>query len=175
MRTCVYVGVSLDGFIARKDGNIDWLLEFDSPDVGDEFKKFMSRIDAVVMGRNTFELVLTFPDWVYDKHVFVLSSSMKVLPEKAKGKASLLSLRPQEAINYLSRKGLSSLYVDGGKVIQSFLREDLVDEITVTLLPILIGHGIPLFGPIEKDLRFQHQETKILPKGLVANRYQRIR
>lgn len=175
MRTAVYVGTSLDGFIAREDGSIDWLVEFDSPDVTEGFEKFISRIDAVVMGRRTFEQVLTFPEWLYTRHVYVLSRSMKGVPEKASDKASILSVKPREVLDQLSRLGHSSLYIDGGSVIKSFLREDLVDELTVTTVPVLIGSGISLFGSLAKDMRFNHVRTVTHSRGLVESVYERDR
>jgi len=121
MKTLVYIGTSLDGFIARKDGDIDWLTQFADNEAIDAYKEFMNRIDAIVIGRGTFEKVLTFSSWPYEKKVFVLSNSIKQLPQTLRDKVILLSMKPEELLSYLSGMGFSSMYVDGGKVIQDFL------------------------------------------------------
>jgi len=175
MKTTVYVGTSLDGFIARKDGDIDWLVKYQNKEVHDSYNEFISRIDAMVIGRGTYEKVLSFPVWPYEKKVFVLSTSLKQIPETLNEKAILIAMKPAELLNYLSHKGFSNIYVDGGKVIQSFLREDLIDELIITRVPELIGTGIPLFGYLDNDLRFEHIKTNIYSDGLVKSRYERKR
>jgi dihydrofolate reductase len=175
MTTTVYVGTSLDGFIARKDGDIDWLVKYQNKEVHDSYHEFISRIDAMVIGRGTFEKVITFPEWPYEKKVFVLSTSLKQIPDALNEKATLVAMKPAALLNYLSDKGFSSIYVDGGKVIQSFLKEDLIDELIITKVPELIGTGIPLFGDLEKDLRFEHISTNIYSDGLVKSQYKRNR
>jgi len=175
MKTTVYVGTSLDGFIARKDGDIDWLVKYQNKEVHDSYNEFISRIDAMVIGRGTFEKVLSFPEWPYEKKVFVLSTSLKQIPGTLNEKATLVAMKPAELLNYLSDKGFSNIYIDGGKVIQSFLREDLVDELIITKVPELIGTGIPLFGYLDNDLRFEHIKTNIYSDGLVKSQYKRKR
>ena len=174
MKTIVYIGTSLDGFIARKDGAIDWLVQFEKP-VRDDYRKFISRIDAVVIGRGTFDKVITFPSWPYEKKVFVLSTRIRKVPAQLKGKVTVLSMKPGALLNYLSDEGFANIYVDGGKVIQSFLKEDRIDEMIVTKVPVLIGSGIPLFGELDKDLPFKHVRTKVYSNGLVKSRYKRNR
>ncbi len=158
MKTRVLIGTSLDGFIARKNGDIDWLVPFADPEVNAGYEEFIKDIDAVVIGRGTFETVLSFPSWPYAQKVFVLSTTLKELPASVKGKATLVSMKPGELLPYLSREGFSNVYVDGGKVIQSFLREDCIDELIISRVPILLGSGIPLFGYLEDDLKFMHVE-----------------
>ena len=175
MKTTVYVGTSLDGFIARKDGNIDWLVKYQNKEVHDSYNEFINRIDAMVIGRGTYEKVLSFPEWPYEKKVFVLSTSLKQIPGTLNEKATLVAMKPAELLNYLSDKGFSNIYIDGGKVIQSFLREDLVDELIITKVPELIGTGIPLFGYLDNDLRFEHIKTNIYSDGLVKSQYERKR
>ncbi|HEX3167874.1 MAG TPA: dihydrofolate reductase family protein [Chitinophagaceae bacterium] len=175
MKTTVYVGTSLDGFIARKDGDIDWLVKYQNKEVHDSYNEFINRIDAMVIGRGTFEKVLSFPEWPYEKKVFVLSTSLKQIPGTLNEKATLVAMKPAELLNYLSDKGFSNIYIDGGKVIQSFLREDLVDELIITKVPELIGTGIPLFGYLDNDLRFEHIKTNIYSDGLVKSQYKRKR
>jgi dihydrofolate reductase len=174
MKTIVYIGTSLDGFIARKDGDLDWLVKFEKPVKGD-YRKFMSKIDAVVIGRGTFEKVLTFSSWPYEKNVYVLSTRLKRLPIKLRGKATVLSMKPRALLKYLSNEGFSNIYVDGGKVIQTFLKEDCIDELIITKAPVLIGSGIPLFGDLGHDLPFKHVRTKIYSNGLVKSHYKRKR
>jgi len=176
MKTIVYIATSLDGFIARKDGNIDWMINIENPTNDDYgYADFMSTIDAIVMGRGTFEKVLSFPSWPYKTRVFVLSTTLKDGPRNLDGKVSLLSMTPKELLSHLSKEGYSSIYVDGGKAIQGFLQKDLIDELIVTKIPVLIGSGIPLFDHLDHDLVFQHIETKTYPNGLVKSHYKRNR
>ena len=175
MKTTVYVGTSLDGFISRKDGDIDWLVKYQNKEVHESYNEFISRIDAMVIGRGTYEKVLSFPEWPYEKKVFVLSTSLKQIPGTLNEKATLVAMKPAALLNYLSDKGFSNIYVDGGKVIQSFLKEDLIDELIITRVPELIGTGIPLFGYLDNDLRFEHIKTNIYSDGLVKSQYERKR
>jgi dihydrofolate reductase len=173
MKTAAYIGISLDGFIARKDGDIDWLIQFENQEVNQNYEEFISVIDAIVIGRGTFEKVLTFSSWPYMKKVFVLSNHIKQIPNSIKEKVTILSMEPKEVLNYLSDKGFSNIYVDGGKVIQSFLKENLIDELIITRVPILIGSGIPLFGELDNDLQFKHVQTNVYSNGLVKSLYKR--
>ena len=175
MKTMVYIGTSLDGFIARKDGNIDWLVKFANDEAIHAYEEFMSRIDAIVIGRGTFEKVLSFPSWPYKKSVFVLSTSLKEVPDLVRQKATILSMKPKVLLEHLSGKGFSGIYVDGGKVIQSFLREDLIDELIISKVPVLLGSGIPLFGNLDSDLQFGHKQTQAYSNGLVRSYYERKR
>ena len=175
MKTTVYVGTSLDGFIARKDGDIDWLVKYQNKEVHDSYNEFISRIDAMVIGRGTYEKVLSFPEWPYEKKVFVLSTSLKQITGTLNEKATLIAMKPAVLLNYLSDKGFSNIYVDGGKVIQSFLKEDLIDELIITRVPELIGTGIPLFGYLDNDLQFEHIRTNLYSNGLVNSQYKRKR
>jgi len=175
MKTFVYIGTSLDGFIARKDGDIDWLTKFANEEAFDSYKKFTAMIDAIVIGRGTFEKVLDFPTWPYDKKVFVLSNSVKQVPEELKSKLTLLAMKPAALLDYLRQKGFSGIYVDGGKVIQDFLQADLIDELIISKVPVLIGSGIPLFGFLENDLTFEHVRTEKYSNGLVRSYYERKR
>jgi dihydrofolate reductase len=173
MKVLVYIGTSLDGFIARKDGNIDWLVQFANEEAIDAYNEFINRVEAIVIGRGSFEKVLSFPSWPYEKEVFVLSTSIKQVPDRAKGKVTILSMKPAELISYLSGKGISSIYVDGGQVVQEFLKEGLVDELIISKAPVLIGSGIPLFGFLDRDLSFKHIRTMVQSNGLVRSYYER--
>lgn len=174
MKTSVFIATSLDGFIAREDGNLDWLNTVENPS-GDDFgySDFIAGIDAIVMGRVTFEKVLTFPTWPYDRKVFVLSTTLMAVPENLSDRSSVLSMSPSAILHYLEGLGYSHIYLDGGKTIQNFLEEDLVDELTITRIPILLGRGIPLFGELSHDILFDHIQTMTYAHGLVQNRYKR--
>jgi dihydrofolate reductase len=173
MKTTVFIGTSLDGFIARKDGDIDWLVQFANDEAVHSYEEFIKRIDAVVIGRGTFEKVLSFPSWPYKKNVFVLSTSIKEVPAALKEKITVLAMKPGELLNYLSGKGYSHVYVDGGKVIQDFFKENLIDELIISKAPVLIGTGIPLFGYLATDIQFTHLRTEINSNGLVRSYYER--
>lgn len=175
MKTSVYIGTSLDGFIARKNGDIDWLTQFANEEAFRDYNEFMNRIDAIVIGSGTFEKVLTFPEWPYQKKVFVLSNRLKQVPDAVKEQVTLLSLQPAALLGQLSGEGLSNIYVDGGKVIQSFLKEDLIDELIISRVPVLIGDGISLFGLLHTDLYFHHIRTEVYENGLAKNYYERKR
>ena len=176
MTTYVYIAKSLDGYIADKNGNVEWLNEIPNPENSDlGFVEFMNKIDAVVMGRNTFEKVQSFGMWPYHKPVFVISSSLSQLSEEYTNKAIILNLKPLDLIEKLNKDGMKHLYIDGGALIQSFLREDLIDELITTSIPVLLGDGIPLFGKLSNSLEFTHQNTEILLNSLVKSRYIRQR
>jgi len=104
MKSIVFIGTSLDGFIARKNGDIDWLVQYANKEAVHAYEKFVSRIDAIVIGRGTFEKVISFPSWPYEKKVFVLSTSIKEIPAALKEKVTILSLGPAEVLSYLSGK-----------------------------------------------------------------------
>jgi dihydrofolate reductase len=169
----VYIGTSLDGFIARTNGDIDWLIGFADADAVGAYNEFMAGIDVIVIGRGTFEKVLEFTSWPYDKPVFVLSRTLKSVRDALKDKAAVLSLEPEALLAYLSDNGFHSAYVDGGKVIQSFLDANLIETLTIATVPVLIGSGLPPFGPRGSDLSFDHVRTTAYPNGLVRSYYRR--
>jgi len=174
--TVVYIATSLDRFIARTDGSLDWLGEPDpSEDYG--WADFISSIDHIVMGRNTFEKVLSFGEiWPYEgTPLTVLSSTLDEVPRHLQGKANILSLEPLAILEHLRKKGCKRIYVDGGQTIQRFLRADLIDELILTTLPVLIGEGIPLFGALSEDLTWEHVSTQTFQGGLVQSAYRRKR
>lgn len=139
------------------------------------YAEFISGINAIVMGRATFEKVLTFAAWPYDRKVFVLSSTMRRIPESLETKAELLSMKPREVLDHLEKTNHANVYIDGGRTIQSFLRDNLIDELIVTRIPVLIGSGIPLFGELDRDLHFTHIQTTTYTNGLVKSHYRRKR
>jgi len=172
----VFIATSLDGFIAKEDGSIDWLTQFPNPKSEDYgFDDFINRVDAIVMGRNTFETVLAFNQWPYTKHVFVLSTKLRIPPTNLQDKVTVLNCSPQEVIKKTKEINYKTLYIDGGKTIQNFLKEDLIDEMIITKIPIILGSGIPLFSITNKVLDFEHKGTKIFSNGLVKSHYIRKR
>ncbi len=176
MKNYIYIATSLDGFIATSDGGVDWLDKIPNPEKSDYgYGEFISGIDAIVMGRNTFEKVLTFGSWPYDKPVFVLSNTLTELPKAMVGKAEIVNGNLHELIKILNGRGYKNLYIDGGRVIQSFLKEDLIDEMIITRVPILLGDGIPLFGKLAQSIKFSHKKTEIYGNSLVKSCYTRDR
>jgi dihydrofolate reductase len=178
MKISVYIATTMDGFIAREDGSLDWLPGSDGqtdPQMGDEdygFYSFFNSVDVLVMGRNTFQLVYGFDEWPYeDKRVFVLSTSLDKLPEDLPDTVALRNCAPPELLKELKGSGARHVYVDGGRTIQGFLDADLIDEITITRIPVLIGSGIPLFGPLHHDIELTHLGTRSYTNGFVQSRY----
>jgi len=176
MANFVYIATSLDGFIAGEDGDSSWLTEIPNPDQSDfGFADFMSRIDALIMGRKTFDQVLAFGVWPYDKPVFVLSNTLRSIPAEAATKAEVINGELEPVIAKLKSRGHLNLYVDGGVTIQSFLQEDLIDEMIITRVPILLGSGVQLFGHLQDAMEFSLERTEILNGGLVKSSYKRVR
>lgn len=175
-KASVFIATSLDGFIAREDGGIDWLPtpDTDTESGGEDYgyKGFIETIDAIVMGRNSYELVLTFDQWYYgEMPVFVLTSRGVDIPERISKTVSQMSGDPQEIVQHLAEKGYKHLYVDGGKTIQGFLNAGLIEEMTITTIPVLLGSGIPLFGPVSQDIKLKHLQTRTFENGLIQTRY----
>jgi len=175
--TCsVFCGVSLDGFIARPDGGLDWLEGDGTAEMVDHgYETFVAGVDAVVMGRNSFETVMSFEHWPYTKKVIVLSSGqVDLTAARARGAdVEVMNGSPEQLVTELAAKGLFRLYVDGGVTVQRFLRAGLVDRLILTQLPVLIGQGIPLFGALDKDIRLKLVASRTFPGGLVQSEYAR--
>lgn len=169
MRTSVFVGTSVDGFIARSNGAFDFLQGDAEKDNG--YEEFFATVDVLVMGRNTYDVVLAFPKWFYgSKPVFVLSS--RPLPPAPGGAVvEQISGAPAEVLRQLEARGYQHAYVDGGLTVQSFLRAGLIDRIVITRVPVLIGSGISLFGPLDADVRLTHVATRQLGGGAVQCEY----
>jgi len=174
VKASVFIGTSLDGFIAREDGGIDCLQEVGDPPGEDYgYNAFFDSVDALVMGRNTYELVRTFAEWPYGtKPVIVLTSRPLEIPDTLADRVSTLSGPPEEIVRQLGERGLTHVYVDGGKTIQDFLAAGLIQRMTITRLPVLIGTGIPLFGPVPHDIKLRHIETRTYGNGLVQSTYE---
>jgi len=178
-RCSVFIATSLDGFIARRDGSIDWLNEANkSVPTGEDcgYRKFMADVDAMVMGRNTFEQVLTFESWPYGATPVVVMSRRGIsFPPNLQGSVSVSNETPTAIFARLSERGAKKIYVDGGLTVQSFLDAGLIDDITITTIPILLGSGKPLFGSLPADVRLAHKCTTTFDFGFVQNEYLTIR
>jgi dihydrofolate reductase len=170
MKASVFIATSLDGFIARHDGALDWL-----PANGGEphgYEEFIATIDAIVIGRNSFEKVLEFDPWPYGKkRVVVLTTrpSEVVAPDGAV--LEVMAGTPREIVTRLAERGMKHLYIDGGVTIQRFLEAGLIQRVIITRIPVLLGSGIPLFGPLARDIRLKHVATRSYPSGLVQSEY----
>ncbi|HEY3040374.1 MAG TPA: dihydrofolate reductase family protein [Pyrinomonadaceae bacterium] len=169
MKASVFIGTSVDGFIARPNGDLDWL-----PPGGGEphgYDEFMAAVDALVIGRKTFETVLTFDTWPYgEKPVFVLSSR-PLAPAPQGAVVERMSGAPAEIVSQLAARGIQHIYVDGGSTIQGFLRAGLIQRLVITRVPVLIGSGIPLFGATPRDISLKHIATRQYASGLVQSEY----
>jgi dihydrofolate reductase len=170
MRCSVFIATSLDGFIARSDGALDWL-----PAGGGEphgYDEFIATVDAILIGRKTFETVLSFDAWPYGrKPVVVLSRTLSAVTVPEGAVCERMEGSPREIVDRLAARGMEHLYVDGGITVQGFLREGLIQRMTITRIPVLLGSGIPLFGPMTGDLRFEHIATRSFPSGMVQSEY----
>lgn len=175
MKNIVFIAKSLDGFIADKNGGIEWLETIPNPNNEDlGFVTLMNEVDAIVMGKTTFEVVLGFNiEWPYNKHVFVLSNSIKEVPKHLSERVTLLKGELSTILDSIHKKGYLNLYIDGGKTVQKFLEEDLIDELRITTIPILLGGGIPLFGNLSSPQEFNHVSSKVYLKQLVQDCYKR--
>lgn len=169
--TSVFVGISLDGFLARPNGQYDFL----PADGGDSngYAEFIARVDALVIGRKTFETVLSFPEWPYgDRQVVVLSSGRLDLSKVSRGRVEQISGSPAEILAHLAARGFKHVYVDGGITVQTFLSAGLIQRLIINRYPVLIGDGIPLFGPLTRDIRLRHVATEAHASGLVKSEYE---
>jgi dihydrofolate reductase len=170
MMVSVFVGTSVDGFIARPNGDLDFL-----PPGGGEphgYNEFIATVDSIVIGRKTFKTVLAMEGWPYgDKRVVVLSSRPLDL-SGAGGIVEQMAGSPAEIASRLAASGAHHLYVDGGVTIQGFLRAGLIQRLIITRVPVLIGEGVPLFGTLSRDIRLRHIATRHYPSGLVQSEYQ---
>lgn len=169
----VFIATSLDGFISRKDGEIDWLLSRDDPNEDHGYQDFIKDIDGLVMGRGSFETALNFDPWPYDLPVVVLSKTLASsrVPDRLTGRVRFMDTTPRATMNMLAAQGWRRVYVDGGQIVQSFLRDGLIADLVVTRIPVLLGEGRPLFGSTGRDIPLAHVMTKAFPSGLVQSLY----
>jgi dihydrofolate reductase len=169
----VFIATSLDGFIARRDGGIDWLEKYAAGGEDHGYGAFMASVDGIVMGRGTFETALAFAAWPYAKPVVVLSRTLNEtrLRVDLRSEVRISTLKPWPLMATLFAEGLKRVYVDGGKVIRAFLNEGLITDMILTRVPIILGDGIPLFGGTAGDIALRHVETTAFASGLVQSKY----
>lgn len=174
----VFIATSLDGYIARNtddpEHRLDWLMKQDTIGEDHGYDDFMDSVDGLVIGRGSFQTLLSFADWPYAKPVVVVSQSLEPedIPTELEGKVELVSLTPPEVMDMLGKRGWSRAYIDGGRIVQSFIRQGLIKDITLTRIPILIGQGKSLFGDIDQDIDLVHISTKVFESGLVTGVYE---
>ena len=171
----VFIATSLDGFIARPDGGLDWLEAANAAGEDHGYAAFIAGMDAICMGRATFETALGFAPWPYDKPVLVLSRSWQPddIPDTLRDRATLVS-SVAEALAHAEARGWHHLYVDGGATVRSFLAAGQITDMVLTRIPVLLGTGLPLFGPLATDVNLRHTGTSAFPSGLVQSRYEVI-
>jgi dihydrofolate reductase len=170
MKASVFIATSLDGFIARADGALDWL----PPEGGEPhgYLEFIDTVDAIVIGRKTFETVLAFDAWPYgNKQVIVLTTRPSDVVPPPDAVCDVMGGTPDDIVGRLAVRGLKHLYIDGGVTIQRFLEAGLIQRLIITRIPVLLGSGIPLFGPLSRDVRFVHVATRSYASGLVQSEY----
>lgn len=173
MSAQVFIATSLDGYIARPDGGLDWLPQPSGDAAQDDhgYTAFMAGIDALVMGRSTYEMVLSFGGWPFEQPVVVLSSRGVPIAPSLADKIVPMSGEPAEIMAACAARGWHNLYIDGGVTIQRFLRAGLIERLIVTRVPVLLGSGRPLFGALERDAHFVHVRTQSYASGLVQSEY----
>lgn len=172
MKASVFIAATLDGFIARKNGGLDWLDEYNGGPDDYGYAKFMKSVDALAMGRKTYEKVIAFKGWSCPKPVIVLSSRRLTVPRRLAGSIEMMKGSPAQVAARLARRGMKDVYVDGGKTIQGFLRAGLIRRVVITTVPILLGSGIPLFGTLARSVKLRHKKVRRFENGLVQNEYE---
>jgi dihydrofolate reductase len=172
----VFIASSIDGYITDENGGIDFLHSTPNPSNDDMgYSAFMSDIEAILMGRNTFEVICDFDiEWPYTVPVFVLSRKLNAVPDELSGKVHLVSGNPKKVLEIIHSTGVSQLYIDGALTIQTFLREDLIDEMTITIIPTILGSGIPLFNNL-KEMKFKCVASHHLIGYVAQHKYVRMR
>ena len=175
IKCSVFIAASVDGFIARPDGDIEWLHrpEYETPVLnGVTYESFIAGVDALVMGRKTLEKVLSFPEWPYEgKPVIALSHQPLEVPAHLQGKVEVLAADVSALVTQLAERGMRHLYIDGGQTIQAFLDAGLIDELIITRIPVLLGKGIPLFSQVGSEHEVRHLGTDVSVNGFVQSRY----
>lgn len=169
----VFVGISLDGFIARQNHDLEWLTASAGSTEDHGFDAHMARMDGVVMGRRTYDVIKDMRPWHYSRPVVVLSRTLTQsdIPDDIADKVELMNATPDEAMRNFAQRGWSRVYVDGGSVIQAFLRAGLVEDMVLSRVPVLIGEGISLFAPLQVDVLLDHVSTRTFGSGLVQSTY----
>jgi dihydrofolate reductase len=167
----VFIATSVDGYIARPDGQLDWLIDRPGPTGDGGYAEFATTIDHMLMGRGTYETVAAFEPWPYTRlKVMVLSSTLTTTDDRVTVVRSL-----DEAVDALSAAGAERVYIDGGRVISSCLAAGLIDDLVITRVPVLLGAGLPLFGELPTDVHLESLGTSPIGGGMVQERYAVVR
>jgi dihydrofolate reductase len=169
-RCSVFIATSLDGFIARRDGGIDWLSIVEAPGEDYGYAKFFADVGALILGRGTYDTVRTFPAWPYGDMPCVVFTHRP--PPEPRARERFYAGAPGPLLVELHEAGVRRVYVDGGGLIRSFLRENLIDDLTLSIIPILLGDGIPLFGAEIPERRLRLAGSQTFASGLVQLRYE---
>lgn len=173
----VFIATSIDGYIAKKNNDLDWLTTFNPPideieekDCG--YSKFLSSVDVLVMGRNSYDVVSSFNPWPYEgKRVIVLSSTLTSVYKQAE----LFKGEITQLIQKLHNEGIKHIYLDGGATISQFLNKGLVDQLIISIIPVVLGSGIPLFSNINNDKWCRLISSQAFSNGLVQLKYEAIK
>ncbi|OQS37218.1 dihydrofolate reductase family protein [Chromobacterium haemolyticum] len=174
LSTSAYLATSLDGFMARADGALDWLEQVACEDEDYGYADFMATVDVLLMGSATFRKVLSFPEWPYaGLRVVVASRSLQPadIPAALRSQVELSAAAPPHLLADLRTSGARHVYVDGGRLVSAFLRAGLLDRLILNRVPALLGAGIPLFSGLDGDVRLQHQSTRAYASGLLQSSY----
>lgn len=174
MKKSIYIATSLDGYIARSNGELDWLPGASGTEPGDDcgFSEFLKSVDCIIMGRNTYDKVISFGRWPYGRtQVMVLTNRPIEIPEKLSEYVRSYSGTPEQIVPMLADKEFEHAYIDGGNVVQQFLKARLIDEMIITTAPVIIGSGISLFGAFEEDINWTLLGSRAHRGGLVQSRY----
>src|SRR5215218_5551471 len=172
----VFLGMSVDGFIARPDGDIEWLTGGAEPQAGPDdggggdfgFAEFVAGTDALCMGRSTYDVIAPFGEWPYQgRPVHVMSTTL----EPGADRRITVHRSFDDAVEALSAAGYRRVYVDGGRTVHQFLRAGLIADLTLSRVPVLIGTGHTPFGGFPADIPLEHVRTQTFPGGMVHTTY----
>lgn len=174
----VFIATSIDGFIAEPDGGLDWLTDpppetrhvaaHRGQDAPPGYEEFTAGMSHLVMGRGTYEKVLTFDHWPYDRfEVLVISTT---LPQAGDDRVAVLRSLA-EACSLLETDRATAVYVDGGQIVSEFLTAGLIDELTIARAPVILGDGLPLFHRLPHSVRLLHVGTSTTDTGMTNTRY----
>ncbi|WGV99231.1 dihydrofolate reductase family protein [Vibrio sp. YMD68] len=182
MKCSVFIAASTDGYIAEENGGLDWLHTSGNPDADMSenfdmgFADYINSVDCMVIGRKSMETLSSFnltpEQWPYgDIKIYVLSSTLTQAPENVSDKVEVFSGDISSLARQLEKEGYKHAYIDGGLTITSFLNERLINEITITRVPVILGRGIPLFGKVQKAVQLREATAIVFPNDYIQTKY----